>query len=75
MPIPGMIDKEFDFFNKHADYESVFLLWPRREYNTGKLMWFTCVVRATAIWVGPGKSFEEVRYYNAVEYLINQLKQ
>ena len=76
MNITGMwMDEQYDPFNARAEFKSVYLIWPRRCYLTGKRLWLTHAYKGTALWTGPGAPVEEVRYYDEVEYLIKKLKQ
>jgi hypothetical protein len=51
-----------------------FLIWPKRCYISGKLLFLQYAYKQTAMWTGPGDPVFEHRYYDKNEFLIAQIK-
>lgn len=66
---------DHEVFISRATVEQVYVWWPQRCDITGKRLWLTQAYKGIAVWTGPGEPIEEVRYYDAAEYLMQQLKQ
>lgn len=54
--------------------QTKFLLWPKRCYITGRLLWLVRAYKQTAMWTGPGDPVFEYRYYDMNEFLIARVK-
>ena len=64
----------YDSFNKRADFEYRYCLWPRRCYNTGRWLWLETAMRGRAIWHGPGEPVIEEHWYHQHEALVMMIK-
>lgn len=72
-PIPGM--DRYDQFHARADWDYVFVWWPKQCELTNRQIWLQHAYRGTAVWVGPGEPVFEYRYHAPQEHLIWQLQQ
>lgn len=54
--------------------EYKFVLWPKRCYLSGKVIWFEHAFKQTAMWTGPGDAVFESRWYDRDEFLVNRIK-
>jgi hypothetical protein len=68
-------NNDHEVFVSRAIFKPIYLWWPQRCGITGKRLWLTSAYKGIAVWHGPGHPIEEVHYYDAAEYLMQQLKQ
>jgi hypothetical protein len=62
-----------DDFERRAQFEYRWSVWPRRCYRTGRRVWGLAVC-AEAAWTGPGDAITERRWLHRDEGLIMMLK-
>ena len=66
---------DWDYFDRHSiGTQLKFVFFPKRSHVSGKYIWLEFAYRKTAMYTGPGEPIFEHRWYNKVEYIIEQLK-
>ena len=64
---------DHDDFERRAQFEYRWSIWPRTCYRTQRRVWGRAV-RAMALWTGPGDPIMETRWLHRDEGLIMMLK-
>lgn len=69
MPLDRFDSHDF-FYERCIGKQLVWSFWPRKCYNSGKLIWFTTGYKLTAMYTGPGFPEFEYRWFDRKEYII-----
>lgn len=63
-----------DFNRRCIGWQLKFIVWPRRCYFTGKLLWMKLAYQGTSMLTGPGEPIFDFMWVERKEWLFQRIK-